>query len=120
MTTPNNVSKEPLTAAFLPLHKLAFGMATGVAAALLLFLLTALNIVLNPRPGIDLGLLREYFAGYSVTWPGAFIGAAWAGFAGFVMGWFLAFGRNLLLAVMLVVVRTRAELSQTKDFLDHI
>jgi hypothetical protein len=36
------------------------------------------------------------------------------------MGWFLAFCRNLLLAVKLFVVRTRAELSQTRDFLDHI
>ena len=36
------------------------------------------------------------------------------------MGWFVAFARNLILALMLAEVRTRAELSQTKNFLDHI
>jgi hypothetical protein len=109
-----------LTAAFLPLDKVAFGVASGLVAALVIFLLTAVHLLRDPQPGFPLGLLAQYFAGYSVSWRGAFIGAAWAGFSGFVLGWFLAFTRNLLLAVMLVGVRRRAELNQTMDFLDHL
>ena len=65
-------------------------------------------------------MLRNYFAGYTVSWAGAFIGAAWAGFTGFVFGWFLAFARNFVLATEIVILRARAELTQTRDFLDHI
>lgn len=119
MTCPSSPA-DPLSLAFLPLHKRAFGMATGAAAAALVFLATAVHLLRQPHPGLDLGLLAQYFAGYSVSWRGALIGAAWAWFAGFVMGWFFAFSRNLLLAALLLVVRTKAELQQTRDFLDHI
>ncbi len=119
MSAARALREEPLAAAFLPLHKLALGVATGVAAALVVFLATAIYLLRDPQPGFQLGLLSQYFAGYSVSWPGAFVGAAWAGFAGFVLGWFLAFCRNLLLAVMLLLVRMRAQLTQT-NFLDHL
>ena len=120
MNTPPKSQNDMLAAAFLPLHKRGFGTATGVAAAVVTFLATAIYIVRDPHPGFELDLLSEYFSGYSVSWRGAIVGAAWAGFVGFVMGWFLAFSRNLLLAAQLFVVRTRAELAQTRDFLDHI
>jgi hypothetical protein len=107
-------------AVFLPVHKLAFGAATGIVAALLLFLVTAIYLLQRPDPGFNLGLIAQYFAGYTVSWPGAFIGAAWAGFSGFILGWFLAFSRNFVLSVLLFVVRRRAEWDQTKDFLDHL
>jgi hypothetical protein len=105
---------------FAPLHKRAFGVATGTAAALVTFLATAVYLIRDPHPGFDLGLLSQFFRGYSVSWPGAVIGAGQAFIAGFVMGWFLAFARNLVLAAMLFAGRSRAELEQTRDFLDHI
>lgn len=105
---------------FAPLHKRAFGIAVGTAAGALTFLATAVYLLTKPEPGLNLGLLAQYFTGYSVSWPGAFIGAAWAWVAGFVLGWFLAFTRNLVLAVLLFAARSRAELDQTRDFLDHI
>jgi hypothetical protein len=43
-----------------------------------------------------------------------------AGLTGFVLGWFLALVRNLVVALILFAVRTRAELDQTRDFLDHV
>lgn len=110
----------PPVATFLPIHKRALGVAAGVVAALLVFLATALHLLLDPRPGLPLELLAEYFRGYTVSWSGALIGAAWGGFVGFILGWFFAFLRNFIVAVMLLVVRSRAELSQTNDFLDHI
>jgi hypothetical protein len=105
---------------FAPLHKRALGIACGTAAAAVTFLVTAVYLLRDPQPGFDLGLLAQVFAGYTVSWPGAFIGAGWAWVAGFVLGWFLAFSRNLIVAFLLFAARSRAELEQTRDFLDHI
>ncbi len=119
--TPSRERQEELVArAFLPIHRVAFGAATSAAAAMVVFLVTAIYLVRNPQPGFRLGLLAQYFAGYTVSWPGAFIGAAWAAFSGFVLGWFLAYSRNLLVGLSLFVIRRRAEWDQTKDFLDHL
>jgi hypothetical protein len=95
-------------------------MAIGITAGLVVFLVTAIHLLREPEPAIPLGLLAQYFTGYTVSWPGALIGAAWAGFTGFMLGWFLAFCRNFLLALMILVMRSRAELAQTRDLLDHI
>ena len=119
MNQPQLVQENPILV-FAPVHKKAFGVATGVAAALLTFLSTAVYLIRDPHPGFDLELLSQFFAGYTVSWQGALVGATWAFFTGFVLGWFLAFARNLILAVLLLIVRSRAELEQTRDFLDHI
>jgi hypothetical protein len=119
-----NVSEPPLPRelllAFSPVHKSAFGIAIATVCALFVFGATALTILQPPGSGIRLELLAVYFRGYSVSWVGALIGAGWAAVAGFVFGWFLAFSRNLVLAISLFVIRTRAQLAETRDFLDHI
>jgi hypothetical protein len=109
-----------LLLAFAPLDKAAFGAALGVAVALLVFLVTVGTIYVPRTDRPYLGLLSVYFRGYSVSWTGALIGAFWGAFMGFVFGWFLAFCRNLMVAISLFVIRSRAELTQTRDFLDHI
>ena len=110
-----------LLLAFAPMHKRALGLAFGSACALPVFALTAIDLLfVRPRNAFSLYLLGEYFYGYTVSWTGAFVGAWWGFFAGFVAGWFLAFGRNFALALSLFVTRTRAELQQSRDFLDHI
>ncbi|MGH7592729.1 MAG: hypothetical protein ACRELE_02610 [Gemmatimonadales bacterium] len=119
MTTPSPRA-DPLALAFAPLHKRGMGTAVGVAAALVTFLLTAIPLVRGKASLIELDLLAQYFRGYSETWTGAVIGAAWAAFVGFVLGWFLAFCSNFVLAVRLLTLRARAEYAQTRDFLDHI
>lgn len=120
MSTAKPEEENPMVIQFLPLHKRAFGTATGLAAALMLFVITAITTVIYPEDAFDLGLLANYFTGYSITWSGAFIGAAWAGFVGFVMGWFLAFARNFLVAITILYVRARVDYSQARDLLDHI
>jgi hypothetical protein len=119
-----NVSEPPLPRelllAFSPVHKSAFGIAIATVCALFVFGATALTILQPPGSRIRLELLAVYFRGYSVSWVGAIIGAGWAAVAGFVFGWFLAFSRNLVLAISLFVIRTRAQLAETRDFLDHI
>ena len=109
-----------LVLAFSPLHKRALGIAVGTAVGLTIFVLTFLALLRPPLQGPHLWLLSQYFYGYRVTVRGAFIGFGWGFLTGFVAGWFLAFCRNLMLAIMVFVARTRAELNQTRDFLDHI
>jgi len=111
---------QSLVLAFAPLDKAALGAAVGVAAALLVAGLTVVTLLQGPDEGLPLGLLKAYFRGYSVSWTGVFVGAGWAGFVGFVFGWFMAFCRNLVMALSLLVIRSRAEMAQTRDFLDHV
>ena len=42
-----------------------------------------------------LGLLANYFPGYAVTWPGAFLGAGYGFLSGWLVGVLLAFLLNL-------------------------
>lgn len=105
---------------FAPVDKRAFGAAIGAAAGAGFFAATALVLLLSPNHSLGLTLMSEYFAGYSITWPGAVIGLAWGFAVGFCTGWFVAFTRNLVLAVSLFIIRSRAELGETRDFLDHI
>ena len=88
----------------------------------MIFAMTVVHVIRNPGPNeaMNLGLLREYFYGYRVSWRGAFIGLAWGWLVGFVAGWFVAFCRNLVIAVSIFITRTRVELQETRDFLDHI
>lgn len=106
--------------AFAPMHKRAFGLAVGTTVGFGIFGLTVFHVVLRPVDALSIELLAQYFYGYSVSLSGAFIGAWWAFVAGFVAGWFLAFLRNVAVALWLMTVRIRANLAETRDFLDHI
>jgi hypothetical protein len=109
-----------LRLAFAPLIKLSFGIAFGTACGLFMFLFTALHLVIDIPGALRLQLLRAWFYGYGMTWTGALIGTAWAFGVGFIGGWFIAFCRNLVIAITVFLTRTRAELQQTREFLDHI
>jgi uncharacterized membrane protein YGL010W len=109
-----------LRSAFAPLHKRALGLAVGITAALVVFAVTAFHILTRPADGLTIELLVHYFYGYDTTWPGAAAGAWWSFFSGFVIGWFIAFTRNFMLATWMLIMKTKAELFQTRDFLDHI
>ncbi len=109
-----------LSLAFAPLHKRAMGTAFGVIGGLGVATLTAFHLVFLGGEPYPVELLAQYFAGYRVSWAGVAVGAFWGFLTLFVFGWFAAFLRNLVLATLLFVARTRAELAQTRDFLDHI
>jgi hypothetical protein len=110
--------------AFAPLHRGAMGVAWGVVLGCGIFLLTAVLLVKGPQGnhsvGPNLALLAQFFFGYTVTWPGAFIGLLWGLVVGFVLGWGFAFTRNLVFWLWLTLVRSRAEMEQYDDFLDHM
>jgi hypothetical protein len=120
---PTEVSAElPRSAMmlFAPVDKRAFGVAVGSAVAAVVIALTIAEMLLRPSPSLNPLLLSQYFVGYTVSWLGALIGGAWAFFVGFCAGWFTAFIRNLVLALSLFMLRSRAELAGSRDFLDHI
>ena len=112
--------EEELALAFTPLHKLCLGLAVGVALAAVVALATVVHLLRSPDEPFPLVLLAQYMPGYSVSWAGALIGAAWGFFSGFVIGWFFAFARNVVMAVAKVVLRAKAELVASRGFLDHI
>lgn len=113
------MAETPLLA-FARVHKRAFGVALGSAAAMLLVVATLIGVARGGGFTFPLGLLRQFFPGYSVSVTGALIGGAWAFGTGCVAGWLVALVRNTAVATILLVVRTRAELANTRDFLDHI
>jgi hypothetical protein len=115
-----SATAESLPHAFAPVHKRALGVAVGCVAGLGLFALTAFHIVLQPTNAPNIALLAHFFYGYEVSWRGALVGFCWGGFTGFVAGWFVAFVHNLVTAIKVFAFKTRGELAQTKDFLDHI
>ena len=101
------------------MHSRALGGAIGVTAAAGLFLLTIVQLLADPT-GLPIGLLSQFFYGYSLTWAGACIGAAWAGAVGFLCGWLLGLTHNLTINAWVCLVRMRAELSQRRNFIDHL
>jgi len=118
---PEEVSlDEALELAFAPLNKRAFGTALGSAGAVLMVLVTVAVLVTDRAQEFPLGLLGQYLYGYTVSWPGVLVGAGWGFVVAFVAGWFFAFCRNAALAITAFAIRTRAELTETRDFLDHI
>jgi hypothetical protein len=71
--------------------------------------LTAGHLIIQPRPAIELGLLAQYFPGYTVGLPGVLMGFFWGFVVGFCAGGFVAFTRNLIVASGLFVTRTELE-----------
>jgi len=105
---------------FAPLHKRALGVALGLTAGVLVFLVTAFHVIARPAEAPPIYLLAQYFYGYDVSWRGAFVGLWWGFVTGFTAGWFAAFLRNFAVATRIFLIRAKAELHQTNDFLDHI
>ena len=114
------VVRMPLTAPLAPVHKLAVGIAVGSFCGVAFFALTVFHLVLRPAGALDIGLLAQYFNGYEVSWKGAAIGLFWGFLSGFVAGWFVAFVRNFVIAVRVLMLKGKADLAQARDFLDHI
>jgi len=112
--------EQELALAFAPVHKRAFGVALGTAVGISLFVATLVYAAREPAEITGLWLLSQYFRGYSISVVGAFVGLGWGFATGFVAGWFIVFCRNLVIASSIFLIRAKADLSGTRDFLDHI
>jgi hypothetical protein len=99
-----------ISRAFARLDPVALGAGLGVVSGTVLFLMTA-TLVLRGGiwVGMHLGRLSNYLPGYTVSWPGALIGAIEGGAAGFIVGTCVALLWNAYhhLFIKLVIARER-------------
>jgi hypothetical protein len=83
-----------LMALFARMDTVAMSIAVAVVFALSLALATAVLLLQGAPEGMPIGTnlsaLGNILPGYSVTWPGVFIGAAWAGVIGAIAGFLAA------------------------------
>jgi len=103
------------------IDRVALAAATGAAGGLALFVAT-LVLVLKGGPvvGPTLGLLGQYFPGYTVTPPGAVLGLLYGFAAGGLLGWTFAALRNTTLLLYIAIVRRRVELGLLRRFLEFV
>lgn len=106
---------------FARLDKLAFAISVGAVCGLVIFTITILLVLKGgPAVGPTLNLLDQYFAGYSVTLEGAFIGFGYSFFWGFIFGWFFAYLRNFFTGLFIFRVKKERDLSSFKNFIDYL
>jgi hypothetical protein len=111
----------PILLAFAPIHRTALGVASGVVLGGIIFLMTAILLIKGgQRVGANLTLLGQYSFGYTVTWVGSLIGLAWGFAVGFLFGWSFALVHNFVVWIWLTLVRSRAEMEEYGDLLDHL
>ncbi len=115
----NTPAEIPLLRAFAPLHRTAMGVACGVVLGGLLAVATTVPVI-KGNDFLSFGLLAQFFWGYSVSWRGVFVVLLWGFGVGFVLGYGFAFVRNATVWLWLTVIRSRAEMDQYSDLLDHL
>jgi|SRR5271157_6165076 len=115
----NNNAPSLLLRTFAPLHRAALGVACGVVVGGVVAVATLVLVIRGADP-LSFGLLGQFFWGYSVSWGGVFIGLVWGFGVGFVLGYGFALVRNAVVWLWLTMIRSRAEMDQYSDFLDHL
>jgi len=120
MGEQDNLAANPLVQAFAPLHRSAMGTAVGIVLGTIIFLATLVSVGRDQHSAEHLGLLSQFFVGYSVSLKGALIGLVWGFVTGYVLGWMFAFLRNVAVWVYFIGLRSRADMEQYSDFLDHM
>lgn len=101
--------------AFARLDAFAFALASAAVAGLALLALTLVIVLKGAPPGVPVGPhlahLAAYFPGYTVTIPGAFLGAGYGAIAGAALGGLIALLWNCAHGIMLAFIRIAASLS---------
>ena len=82
------------------LHARVLALIGAIVGGLGLFAMTAwLLIKGGAEVGPHLGLLNQYFYGYSVTWQGAFVGLLYGVAVGAIAGWLVGALYNLVVGM---------------------
>jgi hypothetical protein len=117
----SQVFQGALEQVFSRLDPVALGISVGITAGLALFLATILLVIKDgPMVGPTLGLLNQFFPGYTVTAWGSAVGFLYAFVAGFVGGWGLAYARNLMVFISAAAVHRDIELHLLRNLLDYM
>jgi hypothetical protein len=114
------VLEEALPRAFPKLDRVALGVSTGTAAAIVLALATLILVLKGGETvGPNLQLLSQYFPGFSATISGTFLGLVYGFVSGFVGGWGFAFLRNAAVFLYMAVIGRRAERQVLRQLLEY-
>jgi hypothetical protein len=116
----NDSEDNQILLAFAPMHRSALGLASGLVLGILLAAATTVQVIKGGFPEPNLGILGQFFYGYTVAWRGVFVGFLWGFGTGFVLGYVFALLRNVAFWGWLTFIRSRAEMEQYDDFLDHL
>lgn len=82
---------ELLKIAVIRLRSRVLAMVSAMLGGTGLFVATAWLVLRGGHNvGLHLGLLGNYLPGYTVTWPGAFLGFLYGALIGAVLGWSVA------------------------------
>lgn len=82
-----NREEEILQKAVIRLNEKLLGIVLGVILGFGLFAATLILVLKGgPNPGEHLGLLAQFFPGYSITYLGCLVGFVYAFIVGFVIG----------------------------------
>jgi protoporphyrinogen oxidase len=112
---------EVFAQAFPKLDRLALGISMGTVGGMLLFLTTIILVLKGGTVvGPNLGLLNQYFPGYSVTLSGSFLGLGYGFLTGFGGGWGFAFLRNITVFLYMALIRRRAERQLLEKLLEYV
>jgi predicted metal-binding membrane protein len=116
----DDLANKELVRAFAPLHRAAMGLAFGIVLGTLVFLVTLVSMDRDLHSARHVGLLSQFFVGYSVSIRGALIGLVWGFVTGYILGWATALLRNLAVWIYLMLLRSRTDMDQYSDYLDHM
>ena len=115
------VLEEALPRAFPKLDRVALGVSTGSAAAIVLTVATLILVLKGGETvGPNLQLLSQYFPGFSVTVSGTFLTLLYGFISGFIGGWGFAFLRNASVFFYMAVVGRRAERQVLRQLLEYL
>ena len=79
--------EELISKAVIRLNAKLLGIVLGLLLGMGLFFATVVLVIRGgPDPGAHLGLLSQFFPGYTVTWLGSVIGFLYAFIVGFAIG----------------------------------
>jgi protoporphyrinogen oxidase len=110
-----------LSRVFMKLDSVAFGISIGALSGVILFLATLLLVFKGGDVvGPTLGLLRNYFPGYSVSPAGSLLGLTYGFVSGFVGGWIFAFLRNATMFLYLASIERKAQRGLLRRFFDYM
>ena len=86
--TPQPRQTEEISQTLARIKADALALVCALIGGVGLFAMTVWLVIKDgPQTGQHLQLLSNYFVGYSVTWPGAFVGLLYGAMTGGVVGW---------------------------------
>jgi len=91
---------ELLERAVISLNGHVLGIVLGIIGGLVIFVATNWLVIKGgPVVGPHLGLLSQYFIGYSVTFVGSLVGVLYMFLIGYISGFLIAFIYNLVVLI---------------------